>query len=99
MIDIVTAVIRELEKEEQEYLQKLEKNKREIRRLELQKKHMGQREEKKRIHKMIVLGSTICSELRKWGGGEELYDKLMDMDDKAMVKVGLMLTDFYHKNN
>ena len=99
MLDELNQMIAELEEEEKRTSQKLEKKRREIKRAKLQKKQLGERAEKKRLHKMIVLGSTICTEIKKWGGGEELYDSLLNRDDKAMVKLACMLTDTYHKHN
>lgn len=95
MLNELNEVIEKLEQEVRKNEQALERKREERRRLEMQIKMMSQKEERNRIHKMIVLGSTLCAEMQKWGGGEYLYKKILAMPDSAMIKVGRMFADGY----
>ena len=95
MLDELNELIAELEQEEHKTSQALERKREERKRLEMQIKMMGQKEERNRIHKMIVLGSTICAEMKKWKGGNDLYNRLLQRNDKAMVIAGEMIANGY----
>ena len=95
MLDELNEVIEELEKEVRKTEQALERKREERKRLEMQIKMMGSKAERNRIHKMIVLGSTICAAMQKWKGGEYLYKRLLELPDRAMIKAGEMFADGY----
>lgn len=104
MLNDLNELIAKLEQEERKNSQALERKREERKRLEMQIQMLGQKEERNRIHKMIVLGSTICAAMQKWGGGENLYKRLLELPDSAMVKAGQMFADGYkasitHKEN
>lgn len=95
MLNEINELIAQLEDEERKNSQALERKREERKRLEMQIKMLGQKEERNRIHKMIILGTTICSAMKQWGGGENLYNRLLELPDSAMVKAGKMFADGY----
>ncbi len=95
MLAEINESIEILEQKERKTQQALERRRAERKRLEYQIKKLQQVDEKKRVHKMIVLGAAVCNELKKWNGGELLYEKILNSNDDVARKVAQMLCENY----
>jgi len=98
-IDEHTATISKLEIVERETEQQINATRQEKAKVQAKLKRLKQQIERRRVHKMIVLGSTIWEAYRKrYKLDDEKNEQMLALPDSRMVELGRTIITEYFEN-